>query len=209
MAMPPGERPSPPPVPIEIPDDVCGPRVLLRPLRPEDAPAAWEAIEESRRHLAPWMPWVHTLQSVDDERVAIIEMRARWTLREDLGVGIFDRATGRYLGGSGFNRINWDLRIFEIGYWIRATAEGRGYVTEAVQLLTRLAFDRLGANRVEVYVDPRNVRSVNVPELLGFVLEGTLRRFRPGPDGRPQDRQVFALIREDYLRLAWRDAHED
>ena len=86
-------------------------------------------------------------------------------------------------------------------------AEGHGYVTEAVQLLARLAFDRLGANRVEIYVDPQNVRSRSVPERLGFVLEGTLRQFRAGPDGRPQDRQVFALVRDDYLRLAWRDAH--
>jgi RimJ/RimL family protein N-acetyltransferase len=194
-------------VPIEIPEEMDGPRILLRPLRPEDAPAVWDALEESRRHLAPWLPWVHALRSVDDECAAIIEMRARWTLRTDLGVGIFDRTTGRYLGGSGLHRINWDLRMFEIGYWIRATAEGHGYVTEAVQLLARLAFDRLGANRVEIYVDPQNVRSRSVPERLGFVLEGTLRQFRAGPDGRAQDRQVFALVRDDYLRLAWRDAH--
>jgi len=200
MAMPPGE-------PIEIPDEVCGPRVLLRPLRPEDAPAVWDAVEESRRHLAPWMPWVHDLRSADDERAVIDRMRASWTRREDLTVGIFDRTTGRYLGGSGLHRINWALRIFEIGYWVRATAEGRGYVTEAVQLLACLAFDRLEANRVEIYVDPQNVRSRRVPERLGFVLEGTLRRFRAGSDGRPQDRQVFALIREDYLRLAWRGVH--
>ncbi len=164
----------------------------------------WDAVEESRQHLAAWVPWVHKLQSLDDERAAIIRMRAHWMLREDLTVGIFDRGTGRYLGGSGLHRINWDLRIFEIGYWIRVTAEGRGYVTEVVQLLTRLAFDRLAANRVEIYVDPHNVRSLKVPERLGFVLEGTLRRSRPGPDGRPQDRRVFALVREDYLRLAWR-----
>ncbi len=131
-------------------------------------------------------------------------MRARWKLREDLVVGIFDRATGRYLGGSGLHRINWDLRIFEIGYFIRASEEGKGYIAETVQVLTRLAFDGLAASRVEVYVAPRNVRSVRVPERLGFVLEGTLRRYREGVDGHPEDRHVFALIREDYLRLSWR-----
>lgn len=193
-------RPNPP----EIPETLSGPRVLLRPFDPGDAAAVWEAVEESRERLAPWLPWVGTLRSLDDERAVIARMRARWTLREDLAVGIFDRANGRFLGGSGLHRIDWDLRIFEIGYWIRATAEGQGYITETVQLLARLAFDRLEASRVEIYVDPRNVRSVRVPERLGFVLEGTLRRFKADVHGRPADRQVFALIREDYARLRWR-----
>lgn len=197
--MPPRRSHSP-----EVPKELWGPRVLLRPLTLRDAPAVWEAIEESREHLAAWLPEVSTLRSLDDERASIVQMRARWMRREDLTVGIFDRATGRYLGGSGLHRINWDLRIFEIGYFVRTSAEGRGYIAETVQLLTRFAFDRLQANRVEIYVDPRNVRSVRVPERLGFMLEGTLRRFRADVNGRPADRRVFALIREDYKRLPWR-----
>lgn len=193
-------RPHPPKVPKEF----WGPRVLLRPLTLRDAPAVWEAIEESRERLGAWLPWVGTVRSLDDERANIVRMRASWMRREGLPVGIFDRATGRYLGGSGLHRINWDLRIFEIGYFIRTSAEGRGYIAETVQLLTRFAFDRLQANRVEIYVDPRNVRSARVPERLGFVLEGTLRRVRPDVDGRLADRQMFALIREDYDRLSWR-----
>jgi ribosomal-protein-serine acetyltransferase len=195
--------PAEPPILIEVPEELHGPRVLLRPLRPEDAPAVWEAVEESRAHLAAWLPWVRTLRSLDDERAAIVRLRARWMLREDLGVGIFERATGRYLGGSGLHRIDWDVRRFEIGYFVRVTAEGRGYVTEAVQVLTRLAFDRLGANRVEIRTDPRNARSRAVAERLGFVFEGTLRRCALGADGRPADRHVFALTPEDYARLPW------
>lgn len=190
-------------VPVQVPERLTGPRVLLRPLDPEDAPAVWEAIEESRARLAVWLPWVGTLRSVDDERAEIIRLRARWMHREDLTVGIFDLTSGRFLGGSGLHRINWDLRIFELGYFLRTSAEGQGYATETVQLLTRLAFDRLQANRVEIYVDPRNIRSARVPERLGFVLEGTLRRIKADVNGRPTDRQVFALIREDYDRLRW------
>lgn len=190
--------------PIELPEELHGPRVLLRPFRVEDAPAVWDAIEESRANLAPWLPWVDRSRSLDDERISMIRMRERWTLREDLAVGIFERTTGRFLGGSGLHRINWKVRAFEIGYWIRVSAEGRGYVTETVQLLARLAFDHLGANRVEIQTDPRNDRSRRVAERLGFVLEGTLRRYRLNPDGRPGDRLIFALTPEDYGRLPWR-----
>jgi RimJ/RimL family protein N-acetyltransferase len=194
---------APSPLLIELPEHVEGQRVVLRPYRPEDAPAGWEAIDESRDHLAPWMPWVHETHSIDDSREFIARARARWLLRESLGVGIFERATAGYLGGSGLERINWAIPSFEIGYWIRRTAQGQGFVRETVQLLTRLAFDTLRANRVEIRMDPRNVRSRNVAERLGYGLEGTLRNCSTDATGQPADRLIFALIPEDYRALGW------
>jgi len=189
---------------VTLPRKINGPRVRLRPLRLSDAPAAWEAIEESRSHLEPWLPWVKETRSVADERASIARFRELWRRRESLVVGIFDRRGGRYLGGSGLHRINWRTRVFEIGYWIRVTAEGRGYVSETVRLLTSLAFDRFAANRVQIFMHPQNVRSETVPKRLGFVREGTLRGVTLGPDGVPQDRHVYALVRADYDRIPWR-----
>ncbi len=195
--------PSPSPLLIDIPDALDGPNVRVRPYRPDDAQALWDAVQESREHLAPWMPWVHEYQEPDDAREFLIRAQARWQLREDLSVAIVERESGRLLGGSGLHRMNWPLRTFEIGYWLRRGAEGRGYVSEAVQLLTRLAFDSLDANRVEIRMDTRNERSRRVAERLGFVLEGTLRRAAADADGRPTNVHVFALLPEEYWRLPW------
>lgn len=191
------------PILLDIPEELHGPRVLLRPVRPEDAQAVWEAKEESFEHLRAWLPWAERERSFEDSVAFIARARARWLLREDLTVGIFDRASGRFLGGSGLHRINWPLRLFEIGYWIRVSEQGKGYVTETVQVLTRFAFDMLRANRVEIRVDPLNVRSRRVPERLGFVLEGTLRRSGLSSSGEVTDRDIFALIPEDYAHLPW------
>lgn len=191
---------------IELPDHLDGPRVRVRPYRAEDASQVWEAVEESREHLAPWLPWVRHYRSPEDARAFVARAAAWWLLREDLVVGIFERETGRLLGGSGLHRIDWDLRTFEIGYWLRRTAEGRGYMRESVQLLTRLAFDTLAANRVTITMDTRNDRSRAVAAGLGFVHEGTLRNSLPDPDGRPRDIHVYALIPEDYRILPWRSA---
>lgn len=201
------EAPVPSEPGADFPDELRGPRILLRLLELEDAAAVWAAVEESRAHLEPWLPWVRTLRSIEDERADIAKLRERAVLRTDWTVGIFDRFSGRYLGGSGLHRIRWESRTFEIGYFIRVSEEGKGYITETVRLLTRLAFDRLRANRVEIYIDPRNVRSIRVPERLGFVLDGTLRRLRAGVEGRLEDRHLFALIRDDYHRLPWREDH--
>ena len=61
----PGVRP--PPL-VAIPTALSGPRVLLRPYLPRDAAAFLEAIEESRAHLEPWLPWVQSVRSLADAR---------------------------------------------------------------------------------------------------------------------------------------------
>jgi len=194
------------PILIDIPAVVEGPRILLRPWRRGDGPALWDAIDSSRDHLAPWMPWVDDTRNSDDAEEYAIRAGARWHLREDLAVGIFDRETSRVLGGSGLHRIEWTIRRFEIGYWVRADAEGHGYASETAQLLTRLAFDDLGACRVEIRMDTRNERSRRVPERLGYTLEATLRQAMAAPDGTPVDVHVFALLADQYRALPWASA---
>lgn len=191
------------PILIAIPERLEGPRVLLRPWRRGDGRELWDAIDGSRDHLAPWMPWVDDTRNSDDSEEYAIRAGARWDLREDLAVGIFERQTGRVLGGSGLHRIDWRIRRFEVGYWLRQDAEGHGYVRETVQLLTHLAFDVLDARRVEIRMDVANQRSRRVPERLGFTLEATLRQGMAAPDGSPVDVHVFALLEEQYWALPW------
>lgn len=191
------------PVLIDVPEQIDGLRVRVRPYRPDDAQALWEAVDESRDYLLPWLPWVSNYHSVDDARTTIARMSASWRLHDDLPVGMFALANGWLLGGSGLTRINWQIRAFEIGYWLRRSAEGHGYMTEAVQLLTRMAFDTLAANRVEIRMDTRNTRSEQVPKRLGFVHEGTLRNNIPDTAGQPRDTHIYALIPDEYHRLSW------
>ena len=101
------------------------------------------------------------------------------------------------VGGSGLHRIDWEVPRFEIGYWVRKRFEGQGYISEAVAGITRFAFDRLKARRVEIRVDDRNERSWRIPERLGFRLEGTLRNDVRGVNGELRSTRVYAMIRDD------------
>lgn len=184
---------------IPLFEELRGPRVVVRPYRLEDADELFAAVEESRQHIWPWMPWGDQHQSVDDSRDFILRSQAKWLLREgDLNVGIFAADSGRYLGGSGLHIRGWDVPAFEIGYWLRASAEGHGYMAEAVKLLTDFAFNALGAQRVFIRCDARNTRSAAVAERLGFVREAHLRNeVRTHTDGALRDTLIFSLIPSD------------
>lgn len=180
---------------IPLFDELHGERIAIRPYRLEDDEQVFEAIEESRERIRLWLPFAD--QTAEENRDWVIRSIAKWLLREDLNMGIWENESGRYLGGVGLHICNWDIRYFEIGYWLRTAAEGHGYMTEAVRLLTTYAFTALGANRVAIHCDARNTRSAAVPQRLGFVREGCLRNFLRAPDGELADQLVFALTFAD------------
>jgi ribosomal-protein-serine acetyltransferase len=194
--------------PISLPAEIAGPRVLLRPYQLADATELWQAVNESRQSLLPWMTWVSTYQSEADADLYVARALAQWLLRKEMALGIFDRRSSRYLGGSGLHGPQWELRSFEIGYWLRTSAEGQGYATEAVKVLTRFAFDELQANRVQIRVNPRNERSCRVARRCGYRHEGTLRNAFLGPHSQPMDVHMFALTPDDYQALAWASPNE-
>ncbi|HLV97650.1 MAG TPA: GNAT family N-acetyltransferase [Ktedonobacterales bacterium] len=182
---------------IPIFDELRGERVIVRPYRVEDAEALRAAVQESRDHLRPWLPFADEHQSVEESRDFIIRSMAKWLLRENFTLSIWDSATGAFLGGTGFHIHDWELRFFEVGYWLRASAEGHGYMTEAVRLLADFLFVQLGAQRVQIRCNALNTRSAAVAQRLGFIQEARLRNERLAPDGSVSDTLIFSLIPSD------------
>jgi ribosomal-protein-serine acetyltransferase len=182
---------------IPLFEELRGERVVVRPYRESDAQALFEAVAESRDHLRPWLPFADKHQTVDESRNWVIQQAANWILRDDLTLSIWEQATGSFLGSTALHPHNWEIGYFSIGYWLRPSAEGYGYVTEAVRLLTNYALDSLKANRLEIHCDELNVHSAAIPQRLGYVLEGRLRNHLAASDGRLRTTLVFSLIPTD------------
>jgi RimJ/RimL family protein N-acetyltransferase len=192
---------------LDVPNQLVGARVMVRPFQPGDLDAFRGAVEESREHLLPWMPWAQGHRDPRETLHFFARTRADWIGRRHFDGGVFARDTGRLLGSVGLYARDWRVPAFEIGYWLRWTATGRGYMREAAALMTQLAFETLGANRVFICCDARNDRSRRVPDSLGFVFEGRLRHTGVAQDGSLKDHLYFALIPDEYeaLRPRWRE----
>jgi len=182
---------------VKLFDELAGERVIVRPYRVEDAEALREAVEESREHIRAWLPFADAHQTIEETRDWITHRVADWLLREDMGTGVFLREDGAYLGGLGLHPRSWEIGFFEIGYWLRASAEGHGYMREAVSLLIEFAARDLLASRLEIRCDARNARSAGVAESLGFKREGHIRNGLHAPTGGMRDTLIFGLIPGD------------
>jgi RimJ/RimL family protein N-acetyltransferase len=182
---------------VKLFDELAGERVLVRPYRVEDAEALREAVEESREHIRAWLPFADAHQTIEETRDWITHTIAQWLLRENMGTGVFLREDGAFLGGLGLHIRSWEIGFFEIGYWLRASAEGHGYMREAVSLLIEFAARDLLASRLEIRCDARNARSAAVAESLGFKREGHIRNGLHAPTGGMRDTLIFGLVPGD------------
>jgi ribosomal-protein-serine acetyltransferase len=173
-------------------------RLVLRPYHLDDAEARWQAIEESRDHLRRYEPeQAVSCRSVAESQVWIIRANADWLVRKRFAIGIWTKVTNQYLGGIGLRPREgdgWSVPAFELGYWVRASAQGNGYVTEAVGSVTAYALEQLHAQRVEIRCEASNERSAAVATRLGFRLEGHLRNIARQADGTLIDELIYALI---------------
>ena len=89
----------------------------------------------------------------------------------------------------------WDA--FELSYQLYGDRyAGRGFTTEAVQLLVDYLFATKQRHRIHLVIVPENAASRRVAEKCGFTLEGTLRGAFFN-DGRNQDVLIYSLLRTD------------
>ena len=184
-------------------------RLVLRcydPLR--DAPLLKDAVDRSRDHLWPWMPWTPAEpEPVEDVVMRLREFRAQFDRDENWIYGIFTPDESVLVGGTGLHPRGGDGSL-EIGYWIAVGMTRLGYATEATAVLTRVGFEQVGLDRVDLQIDPQNVASQGIPRKLGFVHEATLRGRAQRREGEPRgDAMVWTMLREEYEQASWRDAY--
>jgi RimJ/RimL family protein N-acetyltransferase len=188
------------PILLDVPEQIDTERLLIRPPRLGDGAAVNGAVRESFNELQPWMPWAEEIPSVEQSEIFARESAARFARREDLPMLLFERSSGELLGASGLHRIDWSVPAFEVGYWCRTSRTGRGYISEAVRGICKMAFTSLSARRFEARMDDTNERSWRIAERLGFTLEGILRQDTRAPSGELRDTRVYSIIALDELR---------
>lgn len=177
-----------------LPEKFQTERLIIRAPRPGDGRAVNDAIRESIDNLRPWMSWARVVPSVAESESFARESSIRYRSREELAMLLFRKSDGWFVGASGLHTIAWDVPRMEIGYWVRTSLQGQGYITEAVNGIAAFAFTILKAVRLEIRCDANNTRSAAVAERAGFTLEARMRWQSRTPSGELRDTLVYAMF---------------
>ena len=116
--------------------------------------------------------------SYDEAKVAFDERSQPWNIRSDkwLSLSITEINSSEKLGNIGLKIINHDAKIAEVGFMIKASAQGKGIAGNALRLLMRYAFNDLKLNKLVAYCSVRNTGSYTLLENQGFFREGCLKQ---------------------------------
>lgn len=176
------------------PPNLEGRRVRLRALRDDDADGLFVPFSdpEAMRYRST-MPVADLAQIRDRIRL----VRDWFAAREGLQWAIALHADDRCVGTATLFNISRANRRAEFGCSLARMLWGQGIGREALGLMLRFGFDKLGLERIEADVDPRNAESIRLVERVGFQREGLLRaRWRVG--GEVQDSAFHGLLRPDF-----------
>jgi RimJ/RimL family protein N-acetyltransferase len=103
------------------------------------------------------------------------------------------------VGTTSYFDIRPEHRGLEIGYtWLGKAYQGTQVNPENKYLLLRHAFETLGAIRVQLKTDGRNLQSQRAMAKLGAKYEGTMRHQVILPDGYRRDNVMFSIIEEEW-----------
>ena len=153
---------------------------------------------DSLELLKPWLPWATDGYSMKNEMSFLKgQCIERYNDKSGYAYLIRDKKTHKFCGVIDIIRIDEDAKVGEIGYWLAKSAQGKGYMTKAVLLLEKTAFEN-GFNRMEIRNEPQNIKSVNVPKRAGYRLDGVLRQNRWNPYyKRFVDTNIWSKLKSD------------
>ena len=113
-----------------------------------------------------------------------------------------DLESGRAIGSTRYGDVAPEHGRLEIGWtWIAPSHQRSAINTEAKLLQLRHAFEDLGATRVALKTDARNLRSQAAIARLGAVREGTLRRHIRLPDGFLRDTVYYSILSDEWPQV--------
>src|SRR5262249_40432903 len=168
-------------------------RLVLRPLRLEDA-------ADIQRMAGQWEVARYTANSPHPYEAGMAEA---WIKSHDgdfeIVFAIERRGDGAFVGCIGVEP-DTETREAEFGYWIGMPYWGAGYATEALSVLVDHVFATFAVDRVRAAAMPENRASIRVQEKVGFRYVGV--KSQPAPArGGAVGVQVRALDRQRWQEL--------
>jgi ribosomal-protein-serine acetyltransferase len=167
--------------------------IQLKTVQMTDAAAIFNIIDNNRKHLREWLPFIDfTIVQKDTEEFikAIIP-------QENINpvyVIIVNEETVGLIGYKGTDTAN---KKTEIGYWLAEKHQGNGIVTKACKTLINNAFSYMGINRIQIRAGVNNNKSCAIPKRLGFKFEG-IERAGEFLNGVFIDLNVYSILKEEW-----------
>lgn len=149
-----------------------GELVRLRSFEKDDVEAHWTFMNnyDTVRFLSSGI----ILPSSREDEARFLEQQTSYTRGEFQFA--METLEGHLIGRCGFIRVDWKNRVAEVGILIgEAEYRGKGYGSDALRVLIRIAFEEMNLHKLKLSVFAFNQQAIGCYEKCGFVREGLLK----------------------------------
>lgn len=148
-------------------------KIKLKYLEASHAEELFSLVQQNREYLRQWLPWVDSTKTSKDslQFIELCQKQKKENQGEQFGVFLHNKLIGMV----GQHQISWAHKRTSLGYWLSQNETGQGFMTQAIQKVLQLTFEKQNLNCVEIRAAVENLKSRAVPEKFGFKLDGVLR----------------------------------
>ncbi len=174
--------------------DLIGKKINLRPITGQDAPAMFASLSDAESMRLTGTQQTFTLEQVE------AYCQGLETAVDRADYAIIRKTDDLYVGEVVLNNIDWDNRSANFRIALASQEHfGKGYGTEATQMILEYGFETLNLHRIELEVYDFNPRAQHVYAKAGFVHEG-VRRDVLLWDGEYHDAIVMSIVEDEYKK---------
>jgi ribosomal-protein-alanine N-acetyltransferase len=170
-------------------------RLVLRDLRPQDAPAVLRIFgdDEVTRYYD-----LDTFTDLAQAENLIERFQQRYLNQIGIRWGIaLNNAEDDLIGTCGYNIWIQGHARAVVGYDLARSKWRQGIMSEALSTVVRFGFAQMGLNRIETPIFAENAASGHLLKKLGFRAEGTLREYE-FLKGHFVDLAMYALLQKEW-----------
>jgi ribosomal-protein-alanine N-acetyltransferase len=181
--------------------EITGQKVILRPPQYSDWKAWADERKKNKLYLQPWEP----LWSINELERSSFVKRVRMFERlshndQAYSFLIYKSDNEDFIGEVNISNVQRGIiQSCTIGYWIAKDCEGKGMMSESLELVKEFIFNELKLHRIEAACLPHNIPSLKVLLKNGFIKEGTARKLLKIND-KWQDHTVLSFILDDFKK---------
>lgn len=167
-------------------------RLLLQPILPDDQPFVFEGL--SHPDVIPFYGVRYS--SLKETGRQMDWYASLYTEKTGLPWKIVDKQSGCKMGVISYYYYKPEHRRAEVGFWLLPQFWNKGFVSEALSLVTAYCKNTIGLHRLEAFVEEGNNASSCVLEKAGFQFEGKMKECEL-KNGKFISLLIYALLFEN------------
>ncbi len=171
---------------------IIGNKIFLKEMEESDAKKLHEYSKEPK--LNEFSGPYNASESIEKSIEYIKNSKKNILEKKSYILGLYEKNTNDFLGTIGFFDLDDENKNGEIGFWVAKNYWNKGYMTEAIKVMTDYIFKELKYHRIFAHFHELNKAVERILSKAGYEKEGELREAINSNKGRYYNDIVYGIV---------------